>query len=446
MKINRCRREAATTLQKYRRRLALRRAYVLLRSASVKVEANYRRWRAQRNCFQRRLAVGILQEAARRFVFNTRRRRAANLLQSAYRSSVRVKHCRKERKKILDAANVLQRSARAWVARRVVGQRRKVRRQNRAAATLQYAMWRHLLRRKKHRQHVAAALTLWKFMGGLSVTLSAIRKRRKSAAATRIQAVARQYISLVKTRAILDMHRKERAAATRIQAACRGRRCRIHLSTLLLEQDECHAATMIQAAYRGHKSRVKTIQHRACAVKIQIFLLQQRRKARFASRCEREREQGALVLQRAWRWRIIGQDAKTQDEPTTTSEQRRSSLATSPRPEPLRAVDRANVQLAVEALAKGMRRRGVLDPIIADNLSDTLALGQDDPVLEVALRQGLSNLEQALARSTGTVSTNTGLKRMTDESVAVLWGGMDASLPHSLEELEQGLLRLRPSD
>ncbi|CAM9284052.1 unnamed protein product [Ectocarpus sp. 4 AP-2014] len=438
----RSRREAATTLQKYRRRLALRRAYVLLRSASVKVEANYRRWRAQRNCFQRRLAVGILQKASRRFVFNTRRRRAVNLIQSAYRSSVRVKHCRKERKKTLDAANVLQCSARAWVARRVVGRRREVQRRNRAAATLQHAMWRHLWRRKKHRQHVAAALTLWKFVGGLSATLSRIRKRRKSAAATRIQAVARQYISLVKTRAILDMHRKERAAATRIQAACRGQRYRVHLSTLVVEQEERHAATMIQAAYRGHESRVETIKRRACAVKIQTFLLQQRSTARFVSRCE----EGALVLQRAWRWRIIGQDAKTQDEPTTTSEQRRSSSATSPRPEPPRTLDRANVQLAVEALAKGMRRRGVLDPIIAENLSDKLARGQDDPVLEVALRQGLSNLEQALVWSTGTVSTNTGLKQMTAESVAVGRGGKGVDLPHSMEELEQGLLRLRRSD
>ncbi|CAB1119669.1 unnamed protein product [Ectocarpus sp. CCAP 1310/34] len=436
-----CRREAATTLQKYRRRLTLRRAYVLLRSASVKVGANYRRWRTQRDCFQRRLAVGILQKASRRFVFNTRRRRAANLLQSAYRSSARVKHGRKERKKILDAANVLQRSARAWVARRVVGWRREVQRRNRAAAALQHAMWRHLWRRKKHRQHVAAALTLWKFMGGLSVTLSRIRKRRKSVAATRIQAVARQYISLVKTREILDMHRKERAAATRIQAACRGRRYRKHLTTLQVEQKECRAATMIQAACRGHISRVKTIKRRACALKIQT-LLHPRRKARYTSR----REQGALVLQRAWRRKIIGQDAKTQDEPTTTSEQRRSSSATSPRPEPPRTLDRANVQLAVESLAKGMRRRGVLDPIIAENLSDTLALGQDDPVLEVALRQGLSNLEQALLWSTRTISTNTGLKQMAAESVAVVRGGKDVALPHSLKELEQGLLRLRPSD
>ncbi|CAM9315535.1 unnamed protein product [Ectocarpus fasciculatus] len=448
----RCRREAARTLQKYRRRLVLRRAYVLLRLAAVKVEASYRRWLAQRDSFQRRLAVRIIQVAARRFVFSSRRKRAANILQRAYRSVVRVRRCRTERKKILDAASVLRRAARAWVARRVVGRRREVQRRDRAAVTLQHTMWRHLWRRKQHRQHVAAALTLWKFMGGLSVTLSRLRKRRRSAAATRIQAVARRYISLVQTRAMLDMHRKQRAAATRIQAACRGRRCRVHMGTIRVEQEKCYASTMIQAAYRGHKRRVqmKALQTKrhACAVKMQTFLLQQRRNARFVSRCERERERerGALVLQRAWRSRTIGQDVNTQDEPITTTEQRRSSPAASPRPKPRCTLDRSNVQLAVEALAKGMRRRGVLNPISAENLSDSLALGKDDPMLEIALRQGLSHLEVALARSTGTVSTSIGLKRMTAESAAVAREGVDEALRHSLEELEQCLLRQRPPD
>lgn len=64
---NRCRNEAATVLQKHRRRAVWRRSFLSLRGASVKVQSNHRRWCARRRLEQRRLSVGVIQVTDLRF-------------------------------------------------------------------------------------------------------------------------------------------------------------------------------------------------------------------------------------------------------------------------------------------------------------------------------------------------------------------------------------------
>lgn len=408
-------------------------------------------------------------------MFNLSRKKAANLLQNAYRLTVRTKRCRRERQKILAAAGVLQQIVRAWVARRIVQRRRETRRRSRAAATLQRAMRRHLRKLLEHRQKVAAALTLWKFVGGFSVKLSLMRRRRKSSAATRIQsafrtrrsrvrvsalraeqlafaaasriqAVTRGHKSRVKTRALLHKRRSESAAGTRIQAAFRGHRSREQTRALRFERQERAAATKIQSLFKGHRSRLhtRTIQakRRACAVKIQGLLLQQRRKAKRAS--PQQRERCALSLQRAWRKsRMSGDEKLLQHGPTNTTllcNQRSSSSPTPSSSKARRKLDRTNLQLAVEALANGMSRRDVITPIGARDLKETLALREDDPVLETALRQRLLSIEAALNSPIGRV-VNTGRVDFTPMMSPIVEGaGVEEALRRSLGKLERSVL------
>lgn len=406
------------------------------------------------------------QRAARHFVFNRFRAKTATLLQNSYRLHMRIKICRRQRKAILDAAAVIQRVVRAWVARRVVSRRRERRRKNRAAATLQRAMWRHSCRRKDHRRRVAAALTLFKFMGGLSVKLSQMRQRRQSSAAVRIQsafrvrrsrlklsvlrarrrgmvaalkiqAVARGHSSRVKARALLAERRKESAACTAIQAAFRGHVSRVKTRIVWLPRREGSAATRIQALVRGHRSRVETrevrAKRRAAAMRIQSLLLRHRR------------ERSALIVQRAWMKskkkssadRNLAQQVST--APRMDNAQRGSASAALVSSKTRRAsdhpaLDRTTLQLVLEALATGVASCSTHSPSDARRLHKELALREDDPILETSLCRRLSGLETALTSSSKLVDKPT-------ETAVVNGSTGNGALLRSLRVLEAGLLR-----
>lgn len=409
------------------------------------------------------------QRAARLVLFNLSRKKAAHLLQNAYRLSVQIKRCRHQRQKILAAAGVIQQGGRGWVARRVVKKRRETRRRDRAAAILQRAIQRYLRKLVEHRRKIAAALTLCKFVGGLSVKLLRMRRRRKSlsatriqsvfrrhrarlwvsvlradqrafAAATRIQAVTRGNNSRVRSRALLHERRRGCAAATRIQAGFRGHRSRTHARALREQRGECVAATRIQAVFKGYRCRVhtKSLQdkRRACAVKIQGFLLQHVRTSRL------QRERSALRLQRASsnKSSASGDQKLPQNDPTTASkgfDQRGSSQETPSFSQPRRTSDRTNLQLAIEALANGISRRNVLTSLEARDLKETLALPEGDPGLETVLRHRLFGIEVALDGPIGGGGgTSKPTVRPTVDMVVV-----KGALRSSLESLERGLRR-----
>lgn len=422
------------------------------------------------------------QRAARLFVFNRFRAKAATLLQTSYRLRVRVKRCRRQRTAILDAAAAIQRAVRAWVARRVASRMRERRRTDRAAATLQRAMWGHSCRRKERRRRVAAALTLLRFMGGLSVKLSQMRQRRKSSAATRIQsvfrvrksrlrlsalrarrrgivaalkiqAVTRGHNSRVKARALLAERRKQSTACTKIQAASRGHVSRAKTRVALLQRREGSAATRIQALFRGHRSRVETSELRAkqsaAAKTIRSLLLRHNRQKRLVHACRCERERSALIVQRAWMKskRKTGGDPKLVQKisatPRMDNVERGSTSAIRASSKTRRAsnhaaLDHTTLQSVLEALATGVASCGACTPSDVGQLHKELALRAEDPILGTSLCLRLSGLETALTSSS----------KLADKPRAIIAamherGGKKALL-QSLRVLEAGLLR--PSD
>lgn len=368
------------------------------------------------------------QRAAKHFVFNRLRTRAATVLQESYRLHMRKKRCRRQRKAVLEAAGAIQQLVRAWVARRAVSRRREERRMDRAAATLQRAMWGHLHRRKEHRRRVAAALTLWKFMGGLSVKLSRMReKRRQSSAAEIIQSAFRMRRSRLRLRALRAKGR-EIVAASKIQAVTRGHRSRARAKTLRSKKrEESAACTKIQAASRGHRSRVETgnlrAKQRAAAARIRRWLLRQRRKRTHDIWCERNRS--ALVVQRTWRKSRSSGNANAQRGPASTTVAPSKALPT---------LNRANLQLALDALANGVASCGGRSPSDARQLHEELALREGDPVFETLLCQRLSGLQTALTASCEFAN------KLTEDSTMQRRNGEEALL-QSLRVLEAGLLR-----
>lgn len=362
-------------------------------------------------------------------MFKRLRHKAATLLQKTYRLGARTRRCRRERKAILAAAGVLQHAVRGWAARRAAHRKRQERRRKRAAIALQRAARAYLQRCREHRLRVAAALTLWKFTGGLSAQLSRIRKRREASAATRIQslfrvrtsrvrvaelhakrrgiaaasiiqAVTRGHRTRVKTRALLSKRREEHTAGTKIQAASRGHITRLRTRALRSRRRECAAAIVIQALFRGHRSRAETRSHqkerRACAGKIQGLPFRQ---GLLRNPGDHE-ERSALVLQQAWR-KSKGhcKEVRVREPPTMTpvdAHTRRGSSLASSCSMPQRAPERASLELAVQALANGMSRRGVITAFGARHLKQTMSLREDDPALEDAVLRKLSCLEVAL--------------------------------------------------
>lgn len=416
------------------------------------------------------------QRAAKLFVFNRYRAKAATLLQKSYRLRARIKRCRRLRRAIFEAIGVIQQVVRAWVARRAVSGRRVKRRTDRAAATLKRAMWGHSCRRKEHRRRVAAALTLCKFMGGLSVKLSQMRKRRKSSAAARIQsafrvrrsrlrlsalrgrrrgimaaskiqAVARGHRSRVEARALLAKRRRESAACKKIQAASRGHVSRVKTRVILLQRREGSAVIRIQAVLRGHRSRVGTrelsAKRRAASTTIQSLLLRHHRRKRIRA-CRRERERSALIVQRAWRKSKTSGDAKSVHKiataTLTTDTRRGSASATWASLEPRRALDcsttlaRTNLQLVLQALTKSAASCGSRTSSDARRLHEELALCEDDPVLETLLCQRLSGLEAAMTSSRSVADKPAKIP-------AVQGRNGEEALLRSLKVLEAGLLR-----
>lgn len=343
--------------------------------------------------------------------------RAATLLQKAYRLAVRTRRCRCERKAILSAAGLLQQAGRAWGARRAACRRRQERRRKEAAMALQRAVRACLKRRAAHRLRVAVALTLWRITGGFSAQLSRMRKRREASAATkiqsifrvrrsrirvaalratrhgiaaasRIQAITRGHRSRVRTKALLSKRREESTAGTKIQAISRGYMSRTRTRTLRSGRRECAAATAIQALFRGYHQRSRAemrslqMRQRSCAVKIQGQFLRQRQKRHRSDLPGRE-QRAALILQQAWRKSTTrGKAMRVRGLPTTT---------------PALASSSSELERAVEAVANGMSRRGVMTTVCARQLKEAISMPDDDPALAAAVQQTLSSLQVGLS-------------------------------------------------
>lgn len=292
-----------------------------------------------------------------------------------------------------------------------------------------------LSRMRKRRKSSAATRIQSAFrMRRSRVRLNALRAQRQMIlAASKIQAVTRGHRSRVKSRALRSKKKKESAACTTIQAASRGHVSRVKTRVLLMQRQEEIAATDVQAFLRGHRTRVETrklqAKRRAAATKIKSLILLQK-VAPDASHHERER--CALIVQRTWRKLRTGRNPKLAQREFIADIQRESASATWASSKAPHTSDRANLLLALEALARGVARCGTRTQSDARRLRKELALGGDDPALEGLLRQRLSGLQTAVTASCTSVYQATEAAQETTGGKALL---------QSLTVLEAGLLR-----
>lgn len=91
-----------------------------------------------------------------------------------------------------------------------------------------------------------------------------------------------------------------------------------------------------------------------------------------------------------------------------------------------------------------MSRPGVLTPIGAKELSESLARREDDATREDTLRQRLSGLEAALNTPIEGVVSSGKIPLKSPRSAAGDEGGVKEGLLQALEVLENGLTATRP--
>uniref|UniRef100_A0A3P8R918 Calponin-homology (CH) domain-containing protein n=1 Tax=Astatotilapia calliptera TaxID=8154 RepID=A0A3P8R918_ASTCA len=290
---------ATTVIQKYSRAWAIskrdRAHYLLLRSAVVKIQRGYRRWKAQKiqkeNC-----AVRVIQAAFKKWYGRkmSQRTAAAVRIQSWYRmqkclnqyrkikgtvviqSAFRGHAVRKEVSEMRCAAVVIQRWCRASMTRDA--ERKKFVRMKRAAVTIQAAYRGKVARDSLKKQDRAAA-----------VIQAAFRKH----------AARRRYLIL-------------KRAAVLIQQKYRA--------TLLMDRkriEKWHqCASFIQACYRRHKVQAEYRAKRAAAV-----VLQSHYRAYLAGRKMRrgylEKKAASITLQAAFRGMRVRAELKKKHQAAT---------------------------------------------------------------------------------------------------------------------------------
>ncbi|XP_070817878.1 abnormal spindle-like microcephaly-associated protein [Chaetodon trifascialis] len=295
---------AATVIQKHLRACAFARRdrehYLSLRTAVVKIQRGYRRWKIQKADKENR-AAEVIQAAFKKWheAKMAEKSAAAVRIQSWYR----MQRCLRQYSKIKTSAVIIQAQYRGHAQRRcfqmlklqhrsaVVIQsafrgcavRRQVARMRRAAVIIQ-RWFRASVERDVERQIFVrircAAITIQAAYRG-KVARESLKKQHKAAtaiqAAFRKYAARRRYLLLRKAGAVIQqkyratvLARKTkkdydalRNAALTIQAKWRGRADR----KMIEKRHQC--ATLIQAYYRRHKTRTEYRSKKEAAVGIQ---------------------------------------------------------------------------------------------------------------------------------------------------------------------------------
>uniref|UniRef100_A0A3B4V032 Assembly factor for spindle microtubules n=1 Tax=Seriola dumerili TaxID=41447 RepID=A0A3B4V032_SERDU len=295
---------AATVLQKHSRARALakrdRESYLSLRTAVVKLQRGYRRWKAQKtekeNCaakaiqavfkkwykekMAKRIAAAVRIQSwyrMQRCLHQYRKiKRSAVFIQAQYRGHAQ-RHCFKMLKLQQHSAIVIQSAFRGHAVRKQVARMR--------CATITIQRWfRATVRRDGERQMFVrlryAAVTIQAVYRG-KVARELLKKQHRAAAviqaAFRRHAAQRRYLALRKAVAVIQqkyratiLARKTmkdfealRNAALLIQAIWRGRADRIRI------ENWHQRATLIQAYYRRHQVQAVYRSKKAAAVVIQ---------------------------------------------------------------------------------------------------------------------------------------------------------------------------------
>uniref|UniRef100_A0A3Q1B278 Calponin-homology (CH) domain-containing protein n=1 Tax=Amphiprion ocellaris TaxID=80972 RepID=A0A3Q1B278_AMPOC len=226
---------AATVIQKYSRAWALSRRdrdhYVCLRTAAVKIQRGYRRWKAQKTHKENR-AAEVIQAAFKEWYKDkmAKKSAAAVRIQSWYRMHT----CLCNYRKIKSSAVLIQAQYRGHVQRRCF---RMLKLQHHSAVVIQSAFRgdteRNMFLRMRH-----AAVTIQATYRG-KVARESLKKRHEN-----------EYDGL-------------RNAALTLQANWRGRADRKRIK----QRHQC--ATLIQAYYRQHRAQTEYKSMKAAAVVIQ---------------------------------------------------------------------------------------------------------------------------------------------------------------------------------
>ncbi|XP_069581276.1 abnormal spindle-like microcephaly-associated protein [Brachyistius frenatus] len=308
---------AATVIQRHSRARALsrrdRERYLCLRTAAVKIQRGYRRWKAQKTQRENR-AAAVIQAAFKKWYEEKVGERcgAAVRIQSWYR----MRTCRRRYDRMRRSAVLVQARYRGHAQRRRF---HALKLQHRAAVVVQSAFRGRVVRKQAEEMRLAAVAIQRRFRA--SVTRDAERRTfvRLRCAAVTVQAAYRGKVAR-------EAQKKQHAAATLIQAAFRARAARRHYQILrkaavviqqryratvlarsLKNEYEAlrSAATIVQANWRGRADRKRIGGWHQCATLIQAGYRRHRAQAEY-----RAKKAAAVVIQRHYRAFVSGKAAR----------------------------------------------------------------------------------------------------------------------------------------
>lgn len=293
-----------------------------------------------------------------------------------------------------------------------------------------------------YRRRLAAAITLQRAIGKISVRLSRLRKRKQQeVAAKKIQQVAA---------AGIDYRRRLAAAITLQQAIATFS---VKLSRLRKrrnrEQKVEAAATVLQSVYRGHRARqeaaVTLAKHHRAAVKVQAFFVRNRQRSidALGENDQRRREQSELSQQTTLGGGItqsemphMSQANASITEPARTNQrmEEREELEAEQR-----RLEREKLQSAVQAVAANMARTGAMQAVDARTLQGMSTLDVDDPSLENELRRSLLSLDGAIGFSALNIVRDRAKTKETADGAVWVADAVEEALNRALAVLDRGL-------
>uniref|UniRef100_A0AAZ1X7F5 Calponin-homology (CH) domain-containing protein n=1 Tax=Oreochromis aureus TaxID=47969 RepID=A0AAZ1X7F5_OREAU len=308
---------ATTVIQKYSRAWAIskrdRAHYLLLRSAVVKIQRGYRRWKAQK-IQKESCAARVIQAAFKKWYGRkmSQRTAAAVRVQSWYR----MQKCLNQYRKIKGSALLIQAQYRGLVQRRRF---HTLKLQHRSAVVIQSAFRGHAVRKEVAEMRCAAVVIQRWFRA--SMTRDAERKKfvRMKCAAVTIQAAYRGKVAR-------DSLKKQYRAAAVIQAAFRKHAARrryliLKRAAVLIQQkyratllsrktkneyNSLRAAVLtVQANWRGRVDRKRIEKWHQCASFIQACYRRHKVQAQY-----RAKRAAAVVLQSHYRAYLAGREMR----------------------------------------------------------------------------------------------------------------------------------------
>ncbi|XP_059197817.1 abnormal spindle-like microcephaly-associated protein [Centropristis striata] len=308
---------AAAVIQKHSRARALARRdrehYLAFRTAVVKIQRGYRRWKAQKTEKENRAAKVIQAVFKKWFEQKVAERTAAAIkIQSWYRMHRRQHQYRKIKRSIV----LIQAQFRGRAQRRCF---HTLKLQHRSAVVIQSAFRGHAVRKQVAEMRGAAVVIQRWFRASVKRDTERQMFVRLKCAAITTQAAYRGKVAR-------ELLKKQRQAATVIQAAFRkyaAQRRYLALrkaasviqqkyrATVLAREAKKDyealrkAALAVQAHWRGRADRTRMKKRHQCATLIQALYRKHRAQAEY-----RSKKACAVVLQRHYRAHVAGKEAR----------------------------------------------------------------------------------------------------------------------------------------